>query len=56
MERLYNVKLVVKNEALLDKHLTGIFENKSLAEVMEALRVSASFQYRVKEGTVTVWQ
>jgi ferric-dicitrate binding protein FerR (iron transport regulator) len=55
MERWYNVKFVVKNEALLDKHLTGIFENKSLAEVMEALRVSASFQYRVKEGTVTVW-
>jgi ferric-dicitrate binding protein FerR (iron transport regulator) len=55
MERWYNVKFVIKNEALLDTHLTGIFENKSLAEVMEALRVSASFQYRVKEGTVTVW-
>jgi len=40
---------------LKSKHFTGIFENKSLAEVMEALQVSASFQYQVKEGTVTVW-
>ena len=55
MERWYNVKFEIKREALKSKHFTGIFENKSLAEVMEALQVSASFQYQVKEGTVTVW-
>jgi ferric-dicitrate binding protein FerR (iron transport regulator) len=55
MERWYNVKFVIKKEALKTVYLTGIFENKSLAEVMEALRLSASFQYQVREGTVTVW-
>jgi transmembrane sensor len=55
MERWYNVKFEIKKEALKSKHLTGIFENKSLAEVMEALQVSASFQYEVKSGTVAVW-
>jgi len=55
MERWYNVKFEIRKEALKSVHLTGIFENKSLAEVMEALRVSASFQYQVKAGTVTVW-
>lgn len=55
MERWYNVKFVIKDESLKSVRLTGIFENKSLGEVMEALRVSSAFQYRVSEGTVTVW-
>jgi len=55
MERWYNVKFDIKREALKDVHLTGIFENKSLNEVMEALRISGGFKYGVKEGIVSVW-
>jgi len=55
MERWYNVKFDIKREALKDERLTGIFENKSLAEVMEALRFSGAFKYEVKEGIVSVW-
>jgi len=55
MERWYNVTFEIKKEDLKWVRLTGIFENKSLAEVMEALRLSASFQYRIREGIVTVW-
>ncbi|MBS1567244.1 MAG: FecR family protein [Bacteroidetes bacterium] len=55
MERWYNVKFDIRKESLKQVRLTGIFENKSLAEVMEALRLSASFQYQLREGVVTVW-
>lgn len=55
MQRWYNVKFVIKKEELKEVRLRGIFENKSLAEVMEALQLSASFQYQLREGTVTVW-
>ncbi len=55
MERWYNVKFNIKREALKDVYLTGIFENKSLNEVMEALRISGGFKYGVKEGIVSVW-
>ncbi len=55
MERWYNVKFDIKRESLKEEHLTGIFENKSLTEVMEALRFSGGFKYTVKEGIVSVW-
>ncbi len=55
MERWYNVKFDIRRESVKDVRLTGIFENKSLTEVMEALRFSGAFKYSVKEGVVAVW-
>jgi transmembrane sensor len=55
MERWYNVKFVVKNELMKNLHFTGVFENKSLAEVLEALSISRQFHYEIKDGKVTVW-
>lgn len=55
IERWYNVTVVLKNESLNGLHFTGVFENKSLAEVMEALSISRGFHYEIKSDRVTVW-
>jgi ferric-dicitrate binding protein FerR (iron transport regulator) len=55
LERLYNVGFVVKNDALKKMRFTGSFENKSLAEIMEALHLSGRFHYEFAGDTVTVW-
>jgi ferric-dicitrate binding protein FerR (iron transport regulator) len=55
IERWYNVTLVLKNESLNGLHFTGVFENKSLADVMEALSISRGFHYEIKGDQVTIW-
>jgi transmembrane sensor len=55
MERWYNVSFYIKNEQIKSLHFRGVFENKSLAEVLEALSYSGQFHYEIKNGKVTVW-
>jgi ferric-dicitrate binding protein FerR (iron transport regulator) len=55
LERWYSVTFIVKNESLNTLHFTGVFENKSLIEVMEALSISRKFHYEIKDNQVTIW-
>lgn len=55
IERWYNVTIMLKNESLKGLHFTGVFENKSLADVMEALSISRGFHYDIKGAQVIVW-
>lgn len=55
IERWYNVTILSKNESLSNLHFTGVFENKSLAEVMDALSYSRGFHYEIKGTEVTIW-
>jgi transmembrane sensor len=55
IERWYNVTIQVKNDSLNGLHYTGVFENKSLADVMEALSFSRGFHYEIKGALVTMW-
>lgn len=55
MERWYNVSFQVKNEKIKNLHFTGVFVNKSLAEVLEALSFTGSFHYELRDGKVSVW-
>ena len=55
MERWYNVSFHIKNEQIKKLHFRGVFENKSLGEVLEALSYSRQFHYEIKDGKVTVW-
>jgi transmembrane sensor len=55
MERWYNVTILIKNDSLKGLHFTGVFENKSLADVMEALSISRSFHYDIQGAKVTIW-
>jgi transmembrane sensor len=54
-ERWYNVTILLKNESLKGLHFTGVFENKSLADVMEALSFSRGFHYEIKGDQVLIW-
>lgn len=55
LERWYNVSIVLKNETLKGLHFTGVFENKSLADVMEALSLARGFHYEIKGTEVIIW-
>ena len=55
IEHWFNVTVELKNERLKSLHFTGVFENKPLNEVMEALCFSRHLQYEIKDGKVIIW-
>jgi Fe2+-dicitrate sensor, membrane component len=55
LERWYNVRFLIKNEKLKWLRFYGVFENKSLDEVLQALSISGEFHYEIKGSEVTVW-
>lgn len=55
LQRWYNVEITVINEELKEKHFTGIFENKTLPEVLDALQASKYLDYEIRENKVKIW-
>ena len=47
MERWYGVNLTVNDKRILNFRITGEFENESLIQVLEMLKISSNIQYRV---------
>lgn len=54
MERWYNVKFDIKDEALKTEPLTGNFEKETLKEALEALQIAYPFSFTVKNDLITI--
>jgi transmembrane sensor len=54
IERWYNVKVIIKDQGLRNAKYTAIFEEETLEEVMEALRITGGFQYTIKNKEVVI--
>lgn len=49
LERLFNVKIIVMNDALIDKSFTGEFyTNEPLESILKTMQISTSFNYERK--------
>ncbi|WP_346319191.1 FecR domain-containing protein [Chitinophaga sp. YIM B06452] len=54
LEKWYNVTVVVENDALYNASFTGVFEKKSLADVLNALQATEKLTYSQDNDTVYV--
>jgi transmembrane sensor len=45
MERWYDVDIEIRDELLIRERLTGIFENETILQALEALKISIPFRY-----------
>ena len=55
IERWYNVKVVINgDEGLKSTAYSAIFENETLAQVMEALKITGNFKYSINKDIVTI--
>ncbi|MEO5888855.1 MAG: FecR family protein [Ferruginibacter sp.] len=54
LEHWYSVKIEITSETLKQYTYSGVFENQSLAEVMEALRLKGKFNYAIDKSEVTI--
>lgn len=54
LERWYNVKIVVKQQYLKDLTFTGTFENETIEQALEALRITTPFTYSLEKNTIII--
>ena len=56
LERWYNLKIIVKDSSLLNRSLTGIYEDESIIEVLESFKLAAGFNYTIKNNQVEIFK
>jgi ferric-dicitrate binding protein FerR (iron transport regulator) len=54
IERWFNVKVTITDASLKDSKYNGVFEDETLEEVMEALRLTGNFHYTIKGVQVII--
>jgi transmembrane sensor len=54
IERWYDVKVHITAQELKRLHFTAIFQDESLPQVMEALRITGNFNYSIHKKDVTI--
>jgi ferric-dicitrate binding protein FerR (iron transport regulator) len=54
LERWYNVQISIGNKKLANEMVTGIFENESIEQALQALRISVPFKYEIKKNQITI--
>ena len=47
LERWYNIKVIIRDVRLRNKKVSGVFEDRSLNNVMEALSLAVGFKYKI---------
>ncbi|WP_143310847.1 FecR family protein [Chitinophaga vietnamensis] len=56
MERWYGIQIHLANNKLKTYHFTGTFKNETFTEVLEALKVTSPFHYRIVGNEVFINQ
>ena len=54
IERWFNVKVTITEEALQHTEYSGVFEDESLPQVMEALRLTGNFHYTIRRREIMI--
>jgi ferric-dicitrate binding protein FerR (iron transport regulator) len=53
LERWYDIKVIITDVSLRHTAYSAVFEDESLRQVMEALRITGNFKYKINKRTVT---
>ena len=53
--RKYDVAIEFKNEVIKNYRFTGIFENESITQALEALRLTEKFNYKINGTTIIIY-
>ncbi len=54
MERWYNVEMEIKDPQLRLKRFSGVFENETIEQALEALQITVPFRYEQKGNTIII--
>ena len=54
LERWYNVSIEIKDKRLQQRRFSGIFENETIEQALEALKESLPFRYEIKGTNIII--
>ena len=54
IERWYGVKVTVTDQQMLNARYSGVFEDESLQQMMEALQLTGNFKYTIRKKEVII--
>jgi len=54
IERWYDIKVIITDDALKKAEYSGVFDDESLEEVMDALHLAGNFNYIIKKKEVVI--
>lgn len=52
--RWYGVEIMIKDQKLIEGKYTGVFEDESLTEVLNALKLTGNFRYVINKKQITI--
>ena len=55
LERWYNVKIIIKSQKLKKERFTGIFENETTEQVLNALMMAEPFEFTMNKNIITIY-
>jgi ferric-dicitrate binding protein FerR (iron transport regulator) len=55
LERWYDVKIIIKSQKLKKERFTGIFENETTEQVLNALIMAEPFEYTMNKNIITIY-
>ena len=55
LERKYNVTVHFDNNALKQEHISGVFEKEDIAQVLEILKMTTTFNYRINGNEIHLY-
>lgn len=56
LERWYNVKIRFHSDVVEQVKFTGVLENETITQALEALQITGAFKYKIDGDTVNVWK
>src|SRR5215204_2590604 len=54
LERWYNVKITINNKEIGSYHFTGSFTNETIDQVLTAMRLIKSFNFKINNNDITI--
>ena len=55
LERWYNVKIAIDNKEIGSYHFTGSFTNETIDQVLTAMRLIKSFNFKINNNDITIY-
>jgi transmembrane sensor len=55
LQRWYNVEIVLKNDKLRKCRFTGAFDNETIEQALEALKLTTPFSYSMHENKIVIY-
>jgi len=56
LQRWFNVVIEIKSEELKNERFTGKFENETIEQVLNALKLAEPFEYKMNKNQITIYR